>query len=132
LKKDSRFWNVADQMKDLGPGPERNKIVDEFWKGAYQDFYVSEREMIRVRGRVLSDYIGLLDEDRLECERSLRPSHVVERGGDSLQEYLRDAPIPPIVAYDAHQKDDRSNSDSHSASAPGKDRHNVDTIQGGF
>jgi hypothetical protein len=88
LKKDGRFWNVTDQMKFLGPGPERTKIVDEFWKSAYTDFYASEREMIRVRGRVLSDYIGLLDEERLACERSLRPSHVVEGGGDSLQDCL--------------------------------------------
>jgi hypothetical protein len=30
LKKDSSFWDVADQMKYHGPGPERNKILDEF------------------------------------------------------------------------------------------------------
>jgi hypothetical protein len=85
LKKDSRFWWVADQMKFYGPGPERNKIIDAFWKTAYADFYKSEREMIRVRGRVLSDYIGLLDEEQLERERSLRPSHVVDGGGDAHQ-----------------------------------------------
>jgi hypothetical protein len=85
LKKDSRFWNITDQVRFYGPGPERNKLVDEFWKDAYPDFYRSDREMIRVRGRVLSDYIGLLDEDRLECERSLRPSHVVDGGGDAHQ-----------------------------------------------
>jgi hypothetical protein len=42
--------------------------------------------MIRVGGRVLSDYIGLLDEDQLERERSLRPSHVVD-GGSVAHQY---------------------------------------------
>jgi hypothetical protein len=37
LKKDSRFWWVTDQMEFYGPGPERNKIVDEFWKSAYDN-----------------------------------------------------------------------------------------------
>jgi hypothetical protein len=86
---------------------------------------------------VLSDYIGMLDEERLERERSLQPSHVVagggaahqyrvsqilkgerpyhgpslvvEGGGDSLQECLRDIPIPPICTHDAHEERDRSN-----------------------
>jgi hypothetical protein len=56
-----------------------------FWKSAYYRFYPSEMEMIRIRGRVLSDYIALLDEERLECERSSGPSHVEDGGGDGLQ-----------------------------------------------
>jgi hypothetical protein len=76
-------------MKVYGQGPEPNKIVDEFWKTAYRDFYLSERDLIRARGRVLSEYLALLDEeyDRsgLKCERSSRPSDVEDGGGDALQ-----------------------------------------------
>jgi hypothetical protein len=124
--KDSRFEWVTKQMKNLGPGPERTQIVDEFWSRAYDYFVESEREMIRVRGRVLSDDIGMLDEERLERERAsgphqyrvsqilkgerpyYGPSHVVEGGGDSLQECLRDVPIPPICTQNAHDEMDRS------------------------
>jgi hypothetical protein len=51
--------------------------------------------MIRVSGRILSDYIALLDEERLECERSSGPSHVVDGGGDALQagELDRSSPV---------------------------------------
>jgi hypothetical protein len=94
--------------------------------------------MLRVRARVLSEYIGLLDEDRLARERASRPSqvaaggddarvsmnflkgerpyfgpsHVVEGGGDSLMECLRDVPIPPICTHDAHEELDRSSPDT--------------------
>jgi hypothetical protein len=35
-------------------------------------------------------------------------SHVVEGGGDSLRECLRDVPIPPICTHDSHEEIDRS------------------------
>jgi hypothetical protein len=76
---------MVDRLRFYGPGPDRTKLVDEFWKSAYYRFNPSEREMIRVRGRVLSYYIALLDEERLECERSSGPSHVKDGGGDALQ-----------------------------------------------
>jgi hypothetical protein len=76
-------------MRFYGPGSERNKIVDEFWKTACGSFYLSERDLIRARGRVLSEYVALLDEEYgrsgLECERSFGPSHVEDGGGDALQ-----------------------------------------------
>jgi hypothetical protein len=40
------------------------------------------------RGKVFSEYIGLLDDDyrrQLECERSPGPSHVEDGGGDARQ-----------------------------------------------
>jgi hypothetical protein len=87
LRKDSRFRNVTEQAGFFGPGPERTKIVDEFWKTAYSDCYLSEVDLIRARGRVLAEYIALLDEeyDRsgLERQRCYGPSHVVEGGGDA-------------------------------------------------
>jgi hypothetical protein len=89
LQHDSRFWYVTDQVRSFGPGAERTKIIDEFWKTAYGDYYLSERDLIRARGRVLSEYIALLDEeyDRsgLECERSYGPGHVEDGGGDARQ-----------------------------------------------
>jgi hypothetical protein len=85
LKKDSRFWCMTDQLRFYEPGPERTKLVDEFWKMAYFRFCQSERDMIRIRGRILSEHIALLDEERLECERSFGPSHVVDGGCDAQQ-----------------------------------------------
>jgi hypothetical protein len=76
---------MADQLRFYKPGPEHTKLVDEFWKAAHFSFSPGERDMIRVRGRVLSEYIASLDEDRLECERSSGPSHVEEGGGDAQQ-----------------------------------------------
>jgi hypothetical protein len=62
---------VTDQVKSFGPGPERAKIVEEFWQTAYRDYYLSERDPIRARGPVLSKYIALLDDEYgrsgLEC-----------------------------------------------------------------
>jgi hypothetical protein len=80
---------VTDQVRFYGPSPERTRIVDGFWKTAYRDYYFSERDLIRARGRVFSEYIDLLDEEYgrsgLECERSSGPSHVEEGGGDARQ-----------------------------------------------
>jgi hypothetical protein len=122
-------------MKSLGPGPERIAVIDDFWKRVCGGYCVGEREMLRVRARALSDYIGLLDEDRLARERAsrqshvvagcgaarismnflkgerpYRPSNVVEGGVDSLEECLRGVPIPPICTHDAHEELDRSSS----------------------
>jgi hypothetical protein len=85
LKKDSRFWWMVDQLRLHEPGSERTKLVEEFWKSAYYMFHHSERDMIRIKGRILSDYIALLDEERLECERSSGPSRVEDGCGDALQ-----------------------------------------------
>jgi hypothetical protein len=49
LQQDSGFWSVTDQVRFYGRGPERTKIVDEFWKTAYRDYYLSERDLIRAR-----------------------------------------------------------------------------------
>jgi hypothetical protein len=98
LKQDSRFWWATDQMRFCGPGTERNKLVDEFWNTAYSSFYLSERDLIRARGRVLSEYVALLDEEYgrrgLECERFYGPSHVEDGGGDSLQADQEDRSSP--------------------------------------
>jgi hypothetical protein len=76
-------------MRFFGPGPERDKVVEDFWKTACSSFYLSERGLIRARGRVLSEYVALLDEDRRECgllcERSSGLRHVEDGGGDALQ-----------------------------------------------
>jgi hypothetical protein len=85
LKKHSRFWWVMDQLRFYEPGPERHKFIDEFWKAAHFNFHTSELDMTRGRGRVLSDCIALLDEERLASERSSGPSHVEDGGCDALQ-----------------------------------------------
>jgi hypothetical protein len=59
---------MVDQLRFCEPGPGRTKLVDEFWKDAYYRFHPSEREMIRIRGRILSDYMDLLDEEKFICE----------------------------------------------------------------
>jgi hypothetical protein len=48
--------------------------------------------MLRIRGKVLAEYIGLLDEERLRrtlCERSPGPSHVEDGGGDAQRSATR-------------------------------------------
>jgi hypothetical protein len=78
-----------DQVRFFPPSPERTKIVDEFWKTAYTNYYFSERDLIRTRGRLLSEYIGLLDEDYeqsgLECETFFGPSQVEDGSSDAHQ-----------------------------------------------
>jgi hypothetical protein len=42
--------------------------------------------MLRIRGKVLAEYVGLLDEERIRrslCERASGPSHVEDGGGDA-------------------------------------------------
>jgi hypothetical protein len=88
LKQDPRFQRVMEEVKPLQPGPERIKVVDEFWGTAFRNHWGEERDSIRSRGKALAEYIGLRDEDRLrrlEYERSTGPSHVVEGGGDVRQ-----------------------------------------------
>jgi hypothetical protein len=144
LKLDWRFRHVVDQMKSLGPGPERIAVIDDFWRGVYGGYCVGEREMLRVRARALSDYIRLLDEDRLARERASRPSHVVVRGGaarismnflmgertyrpshvgeggsDYLEECLQGVPIPPMCTHDAREEVDRSSPDTDGRSSLG-------------
>jgi hypothetical protein len=63
LLKDSRFGWLVDQVKHAVPGPERTKAVDDFWAGASSGYYKSEQDLIRARGRVLSEFIALWDED---------------------------------------------------------------------
>jgi hypothetical protein len=52
-------------VKALEPGPERHKAMDEFWNTAYRKYRKDERELIRARRKVLAEYVGLLDEERL-------------------------------------------------------------------
>jgi hypothetical protein len=63
--------------------------VDEFWKTAYDGYYRSEVDLIRARGKVLSESIV---EERLRrslCERSSGPSHVEDGGGDAQRPVIR-------------------------------------------
>jgi hypothetical protein len=86
LNQDPRFRWITKQVRSLEPGPERWKAVDDFWSTAYDGYYVSEEELIMARGKVLAEYIGLLDEERLRrllCERFPGPSHVEDGGGDA-------------------------------------------------
>jgi hypothetical protein len=108
LQKGWIFPGILGQIKFSIPGPERIKMIDEFWAGVYQSYDLSERDSIWARGRVLAEYIALHDEDDADEEaaiedldrvrRSWRPSHVADRGGDallgssSLQEY-RSSPV---------------------------------------
>jgi hypothetical protein len=69
-----------------GPGPERNKVLEEFCSTAYSKYPRKQRELLRSRGKVLAEYIGILDEERLGrslCERSPGPSHVEDGCGDA-------------------------------------------------
>jgi hypothetical protein len=63
LRKDSRFWGILEQITFSSPGPDRVKLIDEFWAGAHRNLDLSERGSIRARGRVLAEYIALHDED---------------------------------------------------------------------
>jgi hypothetical protein len=86
LKQDLRFQEVTSRMEVLGPGPERNEVLERFWGSAYSKYPPNQREQFRSRGKVLAEYIGLLDEERLRrslCERSPGPSHVEDGGGDA-------------------------------------------------
>jgi hypothetical protein len=95
LQSDWRFRGILEQIKFSVPGPDREKLLDEFWAGAYRNYYLSERDLIGARGRVLAEYIALHDEDNADEEvamedlervrRSWRPSHVEDGGGTALQ-----------------------------------------------
>jgi hypothetical protein len=92
LNQDPRFREVTNQVRSLEPGPERYKAVKDFWTTAYSKYQRSERELLRRRGKVLSEYIGLLDEERLRrtlCERASGPSHVEDGGGDAQHSVIR-------------------------------------------
>jgi hypothetical protein len=99
LRSDQRFWYVVEKLRNLGPGPERIKLIDKHWGEIYDGCYIGDRELLRIRARVLSDYIGLLDEDRLERERSLRPSHVVAGVGEAHQRR-----VSRILGGERHQR----------------------------
>jgi hypothetical protein len=68
--------------------------LDKFWATAYQNYYLSELDLIRARGLVLSEYIVPKDEDESDeegsienserCWKSYRLSHVGDGGGDAL------------------------------------------------
>jgi hypothetical protein len=86
LNLEPRFRKITATVKSLPPGPERTQALNEFWDTAYSRFQWSEREMLRIRGKVLSEYVGLLDEERIRrslCERASGPSHVEDGGGDA-------------------------------------------------
>jgi hypothetical protein len=81
LYQDRRFQEVTRLVETVEPGPERVKVIDDFWKDPWE-----EREMLRIRGKVLAEHIGLLEEERSRrslCERSSGPSHVEDGGGDA-------------------------------------------------
>jgi hypothetical protein len=86
LDQDRRFQEVTRLVETVEPGRERVKVIDDFWNSAYGRFQWEEREMLRIRGKVLAEYIGLLDEERLRrslCERSPGLSQVEDGGGDA-------------------------------------------------
>jgi hypothetical protein len=45
--------------------------LDEFWASAYQNYHLSERDLIRARRRVLAEYITLHDEDNADEEGAM-------------------------------------------------------------
>jgi hypothetical protein len=67
----------------------RERCSDLCWSGIlqYQPMGIwNEREMLRIRGKVLAEYVGLLDQERIRrslCERSPGPSHVEDGGGEA-------------------------------------------------
>jgi hypothetical protein len=67
LRQDSRFWYVTEQVGFFPPGPKWSKIIHEFRATAYWSCYRSEVDLIRERGRVLSEYIARLDEEYDRC-----------------------------------------------------------------
>jgi hypothetical protein len=130
LRQDSRFWNILEQVKFSVLGPERIKMIDDFWAGAYRGYYSSERDLIRARGRIPAEYIALHDEDVADEEaatqdlervrRSWRPSHVVVGGGvdqssDSMKcersygpSHVEDGGGDPLLGTSSFQGDRRS------------------------
>jgi hypothetical protein len=95
-----RSRGILEQIKFSFPGPDRGNLIDEFWAGAYQSYYLSEHDLIRARGRVLAEYIALHDEDNADekgamedwerVRRSWRPNHVVVgRGVDQRSDSLK-------------------------------------------
>jgi hypothetical protein len=102
LEQDSRFKEITHQVRTLEPRPERFKAVDEFWNTAYSKVQRGEKESLRSRGKVLAEYIGLLDEERLRrslCERSPGPSHVEDGGGDEQRSANRVHRSSAVTAY---------------------------------
>jgi hypothetical protein len=91
-------------MNIYAGGPHRVPSDSPSGEMAYQGYYLSERDLIRARGRVLSEYIALLDEgnadeegfieDLERCRRSWRRSHVDVGGGVALQGLQGDRSSP--------------------------------------
>jgi hypothetical protein len=161
LDQDWRFKGFVDGLKRVNPGQERHDWFGIFMKGVYRyGFYKDEKIMIQQRACQACVYITLYDEDSADseglpkeledlriqwkskffdpvrgrwvsrscvpydpkklgqCERTSGPSHVEEGGGDALQRKSQDK--------------DRSSRNRIQRFHAGTDRHNVDTIPGGF
>jgi hypothetical protein len=155
LDKDFRFSGFGGQFKSLDPGPIRDQWFEGFLKGIWRwhhkgDDLFQERmwqicRFIALYDEELSDKSGRFEEKErcrramcsshvvagggvalsslvpysLKCERASGPSHVDEGGGDALQG----------ISYSSG---DRSSPVQSERFRAGVDRHNVDTISGGF
>jgi hypothetical protein len=48
----------------MTPGPQRETVIDDFWRFFYSGYYTAEVDSLRARARALAEYIGALDEER--------------------------------------------------------------------
>jgi hypothetical protein len=62
LSLDWRFLDILGMVKNVTPRPQRDIVIDDFWKYIYSGYYTKEADLLRARARALSEYIGTLDE----------------------------------------------------------------------
>jgi hypothetical protein len=46
---DDRFKSFVRGIKYMRPGPQRNRMIEEFWKGIYGGFQVEAMDGLRIR-----------------------------------------------------------------------------------
>jgi hypothetical protein len=65
LKKDSlRFGWITDRIREVSPGPERDKMMGEFWTWVWKyGYYKDEHPLIRGPCREVCKFIALYDEE---------------------------------------------------------------------
>jgi hypothetical protein len=65
LEKNSlRFGWITNRIREVSPGPERDRMMDELWKWVWRHgYYKDEHPLIRGRSREVCKFIALYDEE---------------------------------------------------------------------
>jgi hypothetical protein len=62
LSLDHRFRDVAWRIRLTNPGRQRDGVVEQFWKQAYEDYHPEDGDSLQLRSFVSNDFLHALDE----------------------------------------------------------------------